>query len=62
MQNIEWKPIKDYENLCVNQHKLEGVIHAKDIEDELKLNANNIRQCCRGNRKSVGGYKWEYMI
>ena len=36
--------------------------HAKDIEEELKINANKIRKCCRENKKMVGGFKWEYMI
>lgn len=34
---------------------------AKDIEEELKINANKIRKCCRENKKMVGGFKWEYM-
>lgn len=27
---------------------------------ELKISSSNIIQCCKGNRKSAGGYVWKY--
>lgn len=35
--------------------------HAGLIEKKLNINANNIRECCRGKRESAGGYKWKYV-
>lgn len=35
---------------------------AADVERELGICASNIRNCCKGNIKSVGGYKWIYSI
>ena len=32
----------------------------KDVEDELKIHATSITQCCKNIRKSAGGYKWCY--
>lgn len=31
-----------------------------DIEEQLKINGSNIGQCCRGKRKTAGGFRWEY--
>lgn len=27
---------------------------------ELKLSSSSISECCRGKRKTIGGFKWEY--
>lgn len=32
----------------------------KQIEEELNINDGNISQCCRGKRKTAGGYIWRY--
>lgn len=34
----------------------------KSASEELNLNASNIGSCCKGLRKSVGGYKWEFAL
>ena len=33
---------------------------AKDVEIELGISSAHICSCCKGNRKSTGGYKWKY--
>ena len=33
---------------------------AKDVENELGINNGHICLCCKGKRKSAGGYKWKY--
>ena len=32
----------------------------KQVEDELKIHHSAISQCCKGKRKTAGGYKWKY--
>lgn len=32
----------------------------KDAESELGISHAHISQCCRGDRKTSGGYRWEY--
>ena len=32
-----------------------------DVERELGINQSNISQCCKGKRKSTGGYVWRYV-
>ena len=31
-----------------------------DVEEELGINNGNISECCRGKRKSAGGFIWKY--
>ena len=31
-----------------------------DVQRELGINNANIIQCCKGKRKTTGGYKWVY--
>ena len=31
-----------------------------EVENALKLNSSNICNCCRGNRKTCGGFIWRY--
>lgn len=31
-----------------------------DVTRQLRINASNIIQCCRGKRKTAGGYIWKY--
>ena len=33
---------------------------AADVNKEIGVNFRNISSCCKGLRKSAGGYKWEY--
>ena len=33
----------------------------KTAGDNLKINKSNICECCKGNRKTAGGYNWEYV-
>lgn len=32
-----------------------------DVERELGINHSNISECCKGKRKSAGGFVWEYV-
>ena len=32
----------------------------KEVEKILKISNGNISECCRGNRKTAGGYIWRY--
>lgn len=34
--------------------------YIKQASDELGVNPNNISSCCRGKRKSAGGFMWRY--
>ena len=33
----------------------------KDVEDELKINSSSIVKCCKGKRKTAGGFVWKYV-
>ena len=33
---------------------------ARDVERKTGIKNNNIGSCCKGKRKSIGGYKWKY--
>lgn len=37
--------------------KWEGII---DAEKQLKISSQNIYHCCKGTRKTAGGYIWKY--
>lgn len=39
--------------------KIWGCIN--DAERELKIHQSNIIKCCRGERKTTGGYQWKYL-
>ena len=45
--------------LCVELNKIYGSAH--EAGRELGINNSNISQCCRGKRKSSGGYTWKYI-
>lgn len=32
----------------------------KEVEEVLKISNGNISECCKGNRKTAGGYIWRY--
>lgn len=49
----------------VVQHSLEGDILAVfpsciQAARELKISSSGISECCRGKRKTLGGFKWKY--
>lgn len=52
-----YKPILmfDKKNNLIQQFKC-----IKDAETKLKINNSNISQCCRGKRKTAGGFIWKY--
>lgn len=31
-----------------------------DVQRQLEINASHISECCKGKRKSAGGYIWKY--
>lgn len=35
--------------------------NARIIENELNIDFSNLASCCRGKRKSAGGYIWRYV-
>ncbi len=41
-----------------------GVVYygAKKAADELDIDASQVSKCCKGKRKTAGGYHWEYYI
>lgn len=45
--------------ICVNT----GISYQNSCEAEREtgVNANNIKECCKGNYNSAGGFKWEYI-
>lgn len=49
------------------QLTIDGIIikewnHAKEIEQFTKINRRNIGQCCKGKRKTAGGFMWKYKL
>lgn len=58
-----------YKNICSKKIKqldknntvIKEWISIKEASRELGLDASNISSCCQGKRKTVGGYKWEYI-
>ena len=50
---------------AVEQYDLEGNLvkvwnSIADIERQLNIKHTNICKCCKGNRKTTGGYTWRY--
>ena len=45
--------------LCIELNKIFG--STMEIEKELGINNSSISACCRGERKSAGGYHWKYI-
>ena len=48
------------------QHDKQGNLiriwdYAKQVTEELGINHGNIIQCCKGKRKSAGGFVWKYV-
>ncbi len=61
----KFKPTKDLRKKKVYQYSMEGEL-LKEYESvslaskETKINKSSISKVCRNERKSSGGYKWEY--
>lgn len=69
VDNLEWCSV-EYNNRystnkAISQYTLDGVWvrdwdAISDATRLLGINTSNIAQCCRGKRKSAGGYIWKY--
>ena len=69
VENLEWCTV-EYNNrystakqIC--QYDLSGRLMTEweaisDASKELGINCSNIAQCCKGKRKTAGGYIWRY--
>lgn len=54
------------EKIKINQYNLQGKFirqwdYIRQIQNVLKINNANIVACCKGKRKSAGGYVWRYV-
>jgi hypothetical protein len=45
--------------MCLETKTIYGA--ASIASKQTGINATNIRQCCRGDKKSAGGYKWKFV-
>lgn len=52
------KPIMQLDK---NNQKIKIWESAAAVERELGINHGHIGSCCNGNRKTAGGYRWEYI-
>ena len=52
------KKIHAVKVICVEKGKVYDSI--RDASEELQVNQQNISACCRGRRKTCGGYHWKY--
>ena len=55
----------DTEKIQINQYDLKGNLIKEwkgiiDASKKLKISNGNIVNCCKGKRKTAGGYKWNY--
>ena len=48
------------EKLSDNDCVLEGYASISEAHRKTKINLANISECCRGFRKTAGGYKWRF--
>lgn len=53
------KPILQYD---LNNNFIQEWNSAMDASKELKINSSHISSCCRGQRKTSGGFKWKLKI
>lgn len=51
------KKVNQYD---LNDNFIKSYPSTKEIERQLKIQTTLISQCCRGLRKTAGGYKWKY--
>ncbi len=74
--NLEWVSSSDNKIHAINTglRKVNGIIQmkkncdyfyiwasAKEAEEFTGVNSKNIQRVCRGERKTAGGYIWEYL-
>lgn len=65
LRRIYGEQIAMKRKIKVAQYTIEGVLvkvwdSAKDIELNLSISNSDICNCCKGNRKTAGGYIWKY--
>lgn len=51
------KPVIQYD---LNNNVIKEWNSAKDVENMIQIKHKNISACCRGNRKTAGGYIWKF--
>lgn len=49
---------KQIEQYSLNDEFISKWASAKDVYQTLKISSSHIRECCRGERKTAGGFKW----
>jgi len=54
------KRIKKVNQYDLNNNLIKEWNSLKDIQDQLKLNKNNIADCCRGKYKHAYNFNWKY--
>ena len=63
-RNKKIKKISKNKGKSINQIKSNIIIkkwkNIKEASVYLKINKSNICECCKGKRKTAGGYNWEY--
>ena len=57
--NPSSKQVAQYDKRTLELIKIWGGI--REVERELGINKGSISQCCKGNRKSAGGFIWKYI-
>ncbi len=54
-----WKPVAQYTLEGVFVKEWESI---KSASESMRISHGNIISCCKGVRKSTGGYKWQYAL
>ena len=44
----------------IENYDIKEWMGAREVERVLEINQSHITQCCKGNRKSSGGFIWRY--
>ena len=55
-----YKPTKPILQYTKDGKFIKEWIGAREVERVLEINQSHIPQCCKGNRKSSGGFNWRY--
>lgn len=53
---------KSIEMLSLSGEVLRKFSSITQAESELRINHSHISQCCKGTRKTAGGYRWKYAV
>lgn len=61
-KKISEKLSKRINQYTMNDEYIKTWNSSVEIEKILGIDQSNVCLCCKGKRKSVGGFKWEYMI